>query len=63
MKKIKVITMTISKPDMFEDRINTVIEKMANDKNVTSYTVDIRLSGETLLGVIQFETEKGEEDQ
>lgn len=56
-EQIRIFTSTASKPDVFENRVNQYIERLAVDEEVTDYQYDISLADGTLIAI--FRIKKG----
>lgn len=52
MRKIKLITMTAAKPEMFEEKVNELLDVLDKDPRIESSDYDIFFADGTLLAVV-----------
>ena len=60
MRKVKLVTGTATKPDIFEDRMNELLCELENDKRVKEYSYEVLFSDNSILGVVKINIEKGD---
>ena len=67
MKRLKIIPMTAEKPEIFEEKVNELLQKLEADKQVKTFDYNVLYSDGRLIAVFQIEKEnriiKGEEHQ
>lgn len=55
MESIKIISMTAEKPEMFEEKVNELLQKLQVDKNVKKFNYNVLYSDGRLIAVFQIE--------
>lgn len=57
-KKIKIITGTSSKPELFEEKINELLRELDDDERIEDYNINIFFSEGSVLCIVELKSNK-----